>query len=234
MDCSQTSFVPGRLISDNIIMSHELVKWYNRKSISPRCMLKIDMQKAYDSVEWPYTDQILKLLGFPEIFTKWIMECMTTVTYSVVINGKHTPHFPAKKGLRQGDLISPFLFVLAMEYLSRLLKSLQHMKTFKFHPRCAKVKLVHLSFVDNLLLFCRGDVASVTALHTQFRIFSAASYLIANPQKSSVYFEGVSLSVQQQIMEMLGYEQGVLPFRYLGVPLSTKGSFGYGSELCRY
>lgn len=156
VDYRQTTFVPGRLITDNIAIIHDLVKGYGRKIISPRCMMKIDMRKAYDSVEWLSIEQMLRFLGFSLIFTQWIMECMTTVSYSVVVNGKHTNPFPAKKVLSQGDPISPFLFLLAMEYLSRLLKPLQHVHNFKYQPRCAKINLIHLGFANDLLLFCKG------------------------------------------------------------------------------
>nr|XP_016464091.1 PREDICTED: uncharacterized protein LOC107787086 [Nicotiana tabacum] len=81
----------------NILMSHELVKGYGRKNISPRCMLKIDMHKAYDSVEWVYIEQELRLLNFPAMFVKRIMACIRTVSYSVLINGKPSVPFEAKK-----------------------------------------------------------------------------------------------------------------------------------------
>ncbi|KAH0746543.1 hypothetical protein KY285_008200 [Solanum tuberosum] len=76
VDQSQSAFVPGRVISDNIILSHELVKGYSRKGISARCMLKIDKRKAYDSVEWHYLEQILNCLQFPTMFVRWIMACV--------------------------------------------------------------------------------------------------------------------------------------------------------------
>ncbi|XP_060200597.1 uncharacterized protein LOC132628856 [Lycium barbarum] len=196
---NQTAFVPGRLISDNIILSHELVKGYGRKNISPRCMLKIDMKKAYDSVEWPFLEQILISLNFPDQFVKWIMVCVSTVNYAIVINGKLSQTFPVKKGLRQGDHLSPFLFVLCMEYLNRVLKPL-----------------------DDLLLFCRGDELSIYKVYECFLKFSAASVLIANTSKSSIYFGGVDMITQQTVLDKLQFSKGSLPFRYLRVPLSTK------------
>nr|XP_009780216.1 PREDICTED: uncharacterized protein LOC104229297 [Nicotiana sylvestris] len=138
IDNCQDAFVPRRLITYNILMSHEPVKGYGRKDISPRCMLKIDMQKAYNSMEWVYIEQVLRLLNFPKIFVQWIMDCITTVSYFVLINGKPSIPFEARESLRQGDPLSHFLFVLEMEYLSRSLKTLKANKQFKFHPRCAK------------------------------------------------------------------------------------------------
>lgn len=143
------------MITDNILLSHELVKGYGRKGISSRCMLKIDMQKANDSIEWPVLQQILNALNFLAKFIKWGMTSVQTMSYSISINGQPTKPFKEKKGLRQGDPLSPFLFVMAMEYLSRLLKQFGHNPQFKFHPKCGKIKVIHLGFVDDLLLFSK-------------------------------------------------------------------------------
>ena len=70
---NQAGFILGRKISDNILLAHELVKAYTRKHISPRCMLKVDLQKAYDSVEWAFLEQVMYGLGFPEMFVQWVM-----------------------------------------------------------------------------------------------------------------------------------------------------------------
>lgn len=184
--------------------------------------MKMDMQKAYDSLKWLFIKQVLRLLGFPEVFVNWIMNCLNTVSYSIVLNGKGIVPFPAKKGLQEGDPISLFLLVLFMEYLNRLLKERKQSLDFRFHPGCVKVGIIHLAFVDDLLLFCRGDVSSLTALNDQFQKFSLASDLKANFQKRAVYFGGVPVPVQQQILDLLGYSKGEFPFRYLGVLLSTK------------
>ncbi|XP_016451511.2 uncharacterized protein LOC107776176 [Nicotiana tabacum] len=118
----QETFVPRRDIAVNIILNHELVKGYDTKGMSPRCMLKVDLQKAYNSIEWIFIEQVLQGMQFPTKFIKWIMVCLQTVSYSIIINGKPMKPFAARKGLRQGDLMSPFLFVPAMEYFSRMLK----------------------------------------------------------------------------------------------------------------
>ncbi|XP_070038220.1 uncharacterized protein [Nicotiana tomentosiformis] len=217
IDKSQVAFVSSRVITDNIILSHELMKGYGRKGVSPRCMIKIDMQKAYDSIEWVFLEQVLNALNFPEIFVRWIMVCISTVLYSVVINGKPSVLFTAKRGVRQGDPLSPFLFVIAMEYLSRLLKTLTENPDFNYHPRCDKLNIIQLGFADDLLLFYRGDVVSTQLLYKQFQQFSLASGLIANQGKSDVYFGGVPSQIQQQIIQKLGFSVGSLPFREIAV-----------------
>ena len=87
---SQAGFIPGRKIADNIILAHELVKAYSRKNVSPRSMLKIDLQKAYDSVEWTFLEQVMVGLGFPDLFTQWVMQYVKTVNYTIVVNGQNT------------------------------------------------------------------------------------------------------------------------------------------------
>ncbi|XP_059288767.1 uncharacterized mitochondrial protein AtMg01250-like [Lycium ferocissimum] len=141
-------------------------------------------------------EQILVNLQFPDQFVKSIMCCMKTVSYSILINGVPTPPFAAKKGLRQGDPMSPYLFVLAMEYLSRLLKSLKQERGLKYHLKCGNMKITQLSFADDLLLFSRWDNSSIHAMFQCFKTFSLASGLHANLQKSSIFFGGVSMTVQ--------------------------------------
>lgn len=95
-------------------------------------------------------------------------------------------------------------------------------KEFKYHPKCSKLALTHLSFADDLLLFSKGDDESVATLHRCFKEFSEASGFQANKEKSSIYFGGVAQGVQDQILKFLGFLKGELPFRYLGIPLATK------------
>lgn len=87
VDRNQSAFVPGRLINKNIILSHELVKGYSRKGLYPRCMLKVDIKKAYDSIEYDYMEQVLTSLQIPGKFIQWITRCLRSVSYAIIING---------------------------------------------------------------------------------------------------------------------------------------------------
>lgn len=120
----------------------------------------------------------------------WIMICVTPVRYSFLINGRLSSKMEAKRGLRQGDPMSPYLFVLSKEYLDRCLSTLQENPEFNYHLRCQKLGITHLSFADDLLLFTRGDVKSVQILKNKFLMFSEPSGLKVNLNKSQIILEG--------------------------------------------
>ncbi|XP_021728380.1 uncharacterized protein LOC110695460 [Chenopodium quinoa] len=161
-------------------------------------------------------------LGFPQGFISWICICLTSFYYSILINGFLAPPFEAKKGLRHGDPMSPFLFSIGMEYLSRCLYELRLTPDFNFTPRCDKLSLTHMMFVDDLLMFSRVDSVSVKLLFQAFSKFFEASALSTNLDKSEVYFGGVPIEVHTELRELLGVSQGSTPFSYLGVPFSSK------------
>lgn len=77
---AQAGFIPGRKGANNIILAHELVQAYNRKNVSPRCMIKVDIQKAYDTVDWRCLEQVMVGLGFSKRYIEWVMECVTSVS----------------------------------------------------------------------------------------------------------------------------------------------------------
>ena len=172
---------------DNIFLLQELLRQYGRKRASPRCILNVDLRKAFDSIEWDFLCEMLSALHFPPRFIGWIMECISTTTYSVSYNGSMHGFFKGKRGLRQGDPLSPYLFVLCIEYLSRGLGQLKENPDFNFHPKCGGLKITHLALVDDLVLFSRGDPKSVSLLMDILNHFGACSGLKINFSKSSFF-----------------------------------------------
>ena len=207
-------------MSNNIHLLQELLRLYGRKRASPRCMIKVDFRKAFDSVQWTFIQSLLMMFGFPTKFVNWIMACVESTSYSISVNGYMFGFFEGKSGVRQGDPLSPYLFIACMEYLSRMLLVASANSIFKFHPQCDFHKISHLAFADDVMLLCRGDIKSVRTLLDVLNKFGKVSGLVINPQKSSIYFGGVGISAKQAILLDTGLSEGSFPVRYLGVPLS--------------
>ncbi|XP_074297212.1 uncharacterized protein LOC141627913 [Silene latifolia] len=170
-------------------VTKDLIKMYKRKAYSPRVMMKIDLQKAYDSVEWSFLNDMLSALKFPEPIIRILMQCVTTPSYSLSLNGDFW---------------------------------VQNQREFRFHHFCKRVKLNHLCFADDLLMFCRGDIGSVVLMLRAFLYFSQASGLQMNKGKSNIYSNGVDEGTVHQLVKASGMKRGTIPFRYLGVNISPK------------
>ena len=218
---NQGAFVAQRSILHNVLLCQDIVKMYKPRQKQKCCLMKIDIQKAYDTVNWAFIKEILLKLGFPSRFVKLIMVCVESPTFSLMINGSPTGFFNSKRGIRQGDPMSPLLFILCMEYFSRIMTFIGKLPRFQFHPRCKSMALNHLAFVDDVILFCKGDFQSIQLMLQGIHLFAATSGLKANPQKSDFYSCGLSELENRRIMESSGFKHGRLPFRYLGVPIST-------------
>ncbi|XP_062103917.1 uncharacterized protein LOC133815045 [Humulus lupulus] len=124
-----------------------------------------------------------------------------------------------RKCLRQGDPMSPILFVLIMEYMTRSLQLASRSPSFRFHPMCKSLKLVNLCFADDIILFCKGSVGAVSALKMALGKFSEASGLSINAKKSQIYFGGVTAGEKREIFQVINLTEGTFPLHYLGVPL---------------
>lgn len=155
---------------------------------------------------------MMEEIGFPSKFVGLIMACVTSVSYSILLNGKPMAPFQAAKGLWQEDPLFPYLFAIAMEYLSRLMSQIREGEGFRFHPKCKKLSITHLMFAEDPLLFSRADLASTKVLKEKFEAFVAASGLRAN----------TSNETQQAISQFLQIPIESLHFRYFGVPLSSR------------
>lgn len=129
-------------------------------------------------------EKLLYGLGFPPQFIGWIMTCVSSAKFSIKSSGQLFRYFKSGRGLRQGDPILPLLFVIIMDYLACALSMACSQRDFRFHPGCKELKLCHLSFADDLLLFCKGNPASVKCLMGAFNHFSICSGLEANLDKS--------------------------------------------------
>lgn len=147
------------------------------------------------------------------------MICLKNTTYSLLMNGRVQGSFKGEKGLRQGDHISPLLFVLIMEYLTRKLQMAAQHQLFRFHPMCKSLQLLSLCFADDLVLFCKGNKNSVKILKASLDEFISATRLMVNSSKSHIYFGGVAARDRKSIGHDFQLTEGSFPLKYLGVPM---------------
>ncbi|GJR04765.1 putative reverse transcriptase domain, reverse transcriptase zinc-binding domain protein [Tanacetum coccineum] len=179
----------------------------------------VDIQKAYDTVDWKFLHEVLVGFGFHPRMFGWIMECVTSTSFSLSINGYLHGYFKGKRGLRQGDPMSPYLFTLVMDVLMLMLKRRARDSDFSYHRYCSKFYIINLCFADDLFLFAHGDENLARVIMDSLEEFKNASGLTPSLPKSTAYFCNVLNHVKLGILNVLPFEEGKLPVKYLGVPL---------------
>ena len=208
-----------------------------KKGKNYACTVKLDMMKAYDRVEWSYLEAILLKFGFAANFVRLIMKCVTSVRFSVRVNGKLLPYFDPSRGLRQGCPMSPFLFLLCAEGFSCLLKHYGAVdRGISANLRAPWVN--HLLFADDSLIFMKADSGSAARLNSILRIYGAASGQRVNREKSAIFFSpNTTHGCRQAIKNILDVHVEVFSERYLGLPTAvgkiTSGTFDHIGERSR-
>ncbi|GKA50952.1 probable kinetochore protein NUF2 [Tanacetum coccineum] len=162
-----------------ILCCNELMHNYHLDRGTPRCAFKVDIQKAYDTVDYDFLRMVLYGFGFHDRMISWIMElCTTYIVFYLCVNGSLHGYFKGKRGLRQGDPLSPYLFTLVMEVLTFMLqRKVKESDLFTYHRYCSKLELINLCFADDLFLFAYGDVHSASVIKEALDEFKGASGL---------------------------------------------------------
>ncbi|KAG7587002.1 Reverse transcriptase domain [Arabidopsis thaliana x Arabidopsis arenosa] len=218
---AQSAFLKGRLLAENVLLASEIVEGYGRKNIGPRGMLKVDLRKAFDSVSWDFIIETMKAMHFPGKFIGWISQCISTPQFSVSVNGLSAGYFKSSRGLRQGDPISPYLFVLAMEVFSRLMSSCFSAGFIKFHPKTEELDISHLMFADDVMIFFDGSSSSLESISDTMGLFASWSGLKMNCEKTQLFVAGLDQN-EASLFTNSGFASGSLPIRYLGLPLMSR------------
>jgi hypothetical protein len=219
---TQSAFLKGRSIHDNTVLAHEIFHTMKHKQGNGGLMaIKLDIEKAFDSMEWDFLLKILRLLGFNSKWIGWIQQCITTTSFSILLDGSPFGLFHPTRGLRQGDPLSPFLFILGSEILSRLIlkeELLGNLHGIKIARQSPPVS--HLLFADDLMIFSKATDREANAIVHCLSTYSYWSGQKINRSKSSLFLSkncrSSTISAMKSILNLT-----LIPSKakYLGIPL---------------
>lgn len=222
VDGHKMAFIKGRQIMDAILIANECVE-ATQRSNNPGILCKLDIQKAYDHLNLEYLLGMLQKMGFDNKWIRWVKFCITTVKFSILVNNNSpTGFFSSQKGMRQGDPLPPFLFILAMEGMNDMLQTVEYkgwIKGLEVSPTIENTKVItHLQYADDTLIFCDANRDQLRYLRIIFIIFEEVSGLQINWGKSYIYPVNTVTEIQL-LADILGGKVGELPTIYLGMPL---------------
>ena len=219
---SQSAFQSDKAISDNILVAFETLHHMKRKRTGKvgHLALKLDMSKAYDRLEWVFLQKIMEKMGFDLKWIGWIMECIKSVSYSILVNGEPKGHIVPTRGIRQGDPLSPYLCLICAEGLNGLIEHAVDNKHIEGVSLCRNgPKISHLFFADDSVLFCRARVGDVEKIQEILGKYECASGQKINSDKTTLFFScNASSDTKEEIKNLLGVAEIKEYERYLGLP----------------
>jgi hypothetical protein len=217
---SQNAFIKGRNIMDGVLSLHEILHETKRKNKNG-VILKLDFEKAYDKISWSFLFESMKQRGFCDTWCNWIQQVVCSGTLSVKINDTVGSYFKSKKGVRQGDPLSPLLFNLAADCLAKLVHLAQENNLIKgLIPDVIPKGVAILQYADDTILCMDDDVETMTNMKILLYIYEKMSGLKINFGKSEIIM--VSLDEHKSLLysELINCATGSWPIKYLGVPVS--------------
>eukprot|EP00253_Pinus_taeda_P006547 PITA_06547 len=179
--------------------------------------IKLDLSKAYDRLNWKYLKAILAAFRFSRRWTDWVYNMISTPIFSIMLNWTPSSTFKATRGIRKGDPLSPFLFILAAEGLGRYFKKyLRERKIKRLRLWGNNLPITHQQFVDEIMLFCEVSIKEVRGVKRILDLFMEASGMEINKEKSCTFIFNTLDIIKTHLIRMLGFRQGELPTKYLG------------------
>ncbi|XP_042972966.1 uncharacterized protein LOC122304767 [Carya illinoinensis] len=200
---SQSAFVPGRRQGKEGYMS-----------------IKLDISKAYDRLEWGYLEAVMSRMGFHSRWTQLVMMCVKIVSFSVLINGEPKGPIHPSRGIRQGDPLSPYLFLIGTEGLISLLKQAELSRSIAGVRICRGApRISHLLFADDSVLFCKANRTENNHIQQLLEWYEEASGQKVNKDKTSMIFSrNVDSNQQRELMSLWGVQHFQQYDKYLGLP----------------
>jgi hypothetical protein len=235
IDPAQIAFAPDRWIAKNVVLAQKVVHtFHNIKRKKGNVGFKLDFEKAYDSLEWDFILAMMWALGFDRKVVDLVHQCISTIQFTFLLNGTKSSSFTPARGLRQGDPLSSYLFIMCADVLERLINrevargSIKGVKLGLGAGGSIKgVKLglgaatiSKLFYADDVLLFCCAKISEVDVLMNcidKYCLWSGQSISI---EKSSIFVsKGVHRNFIAQVKNKWGFRQLSQGVKYLGVPL---------------
>ncbi|XP_043687745.1 uncharacterized protein LOC122638959 [Telopea speciosissima] len=220
IDPSQSTFIPGRYISDNILIAHELFHFIKKRKMntsSQYMAIKLDMRKAYDQVNWYFIERLLLKLSFSVAWVQLVMSCIKSISYSL---WSESEHIIPSRGIRQGDPLSPAIFIIYAKALSTIIRSaISKVDIHGIRIRNRGTAFSHLLFADDCFLFCKAHIDEISAWKNILDLYCRASGQEINLKKSSINFSPNLYSrLKRWFARTLKIPYGDGPSKYLGVP----------------
>ena len=204
----QTAFVPGRRGIDNVIIVQELIHIIGRANGRKGFMaIKIDLEKAYHRIKWSFIREMLIYFNFPASLIEIIMSCVSSVSTSFLFNGGCLNSFCPSRGIRQGDPLSPYIFILCMEFLGHLIEEKCEAKLWApVKASRSGPSFSHLFFADDLVLFANADQDNCNTIKVVLNEFCLRSEQRVSEAKSRAFFSpNVGPDQREHLSSILGF-----------------------------
>ncbi|MCH82363.1 LINE-1 reverse transcriptase like [Trifolium medium] len=218
---NQSAFIKGRNLVDGVVVVNEVVD--SAKKLGKECLIfKVDFEKAYDSVDWGFLEYMLRRFGFCEVWIGWMKACVFGGNLLVLVNGSPTGEINIQRGLKQGDPLAPFLFLLVAEGFGGSMRRAGELNLFKGFSICREGPTIsHLQYADDTLCIGEASVDNLWTMKALLRGFELASGLKVNFWKSCLIGINVGDSFMDMACTFLNCIRGGLPFKYLGLPVGA-------------
>ncbi|WVZ75253.1 hypothetical protein U9M48_023327 [Paspalum notatum var. saurae] len=219
---TQTAFMRGRNILEGVVILHETIHEMHRKRLNG-VILKIDFEKAYDKVKRPFLFQTLRMKGFSSKWISWVKSFIMGGSVAVNVNDDVGKFFQTKKGLRQGDPLSPLLFNIVADMLAILInRAKEHGQVSGVVPHLIDGGLSILQYADDTIIFMENDLEKARNMKLLLCAFEQVSGLKINFHKSEILCFGNARDSLESYLELFGCKQGDFPIKYLGMPIHFK------------
>lgn len=208
----QTGFISNRFIGDNIRLIYDLISYLNEEDL-PGLLLCLDFEKAFDSVDWKFMFKVLYAFGFGPDICKWICTFYTNIKSAILVNGQISQWFPVQRGCRQGDPISPYLFILCVEILAIMIRQNENIKGIQVGETNHKIS----QYADDTEIMLAGDKKSFEETVNTIENFSKKSGLFLNAGKTSAIWLGSRRNSLMRYMPHLQMDWNPPKFKILGI-----------------